>query len=91
MRCYEADGTLVDELAVPTPQPTSVCALDGRLVVTTAGIGLPERSPEAGRLYAFDVPGLVAQPAEPYRTKETSLTPSSLSRSTPGGSQRQPK
>lgn len=67
VRCYTNAGTLLFTFDVPTPQPTSVCILNDRLVVTTARFGLPEPGPNAGRLFAFEIPGLSARPAAPYR------------------------
>jgi sugar lactone lactonase YvrE len=42
IRRYHADGTLDVELAVPARRPTSVTAVPGALVVTTARIGLAD-------------------------------------------------
>jgi len=48
VRCYNADGSLHTVLALPTPQPTSVCLAAGQLFVTTARHGLDDPSEAAG-------------------------------------------
>lgn len=48
VRCYDPDGALHAVLALPTPQPTSVCLAAGQLFVTTAQYGLDEPNAAAG-------------------------------------------
>jgi sugar lactone lactonase YvrE len=48
VRCYNPDGSLHTVLALPTPQPTSVCLAAGQLFVTTARHGLDNPSEAAG-------------------------------------------
>lgn len=58
VRCYEADGSLRQVVAVPAAQPTSVCLGargDNRLFITTARIGLAGASQEAGAVLCTTV------------------------------------
>jgi sugar lactone lactonase YvrE len=58
VRCYGADGLLQEVVALPTPQPTSVCLGepgDDQLFITTAHTGLGSASPEAGALFCAAV------------------------------------
>jgi len=50
VRCYNPDGSLHTVLALPTPQPTSVCLAAGHLFVTTARHGLDDPTQAAGAL-----------------------------------------
>ncbi|MFC5664305.1 SMP-30/gluconolactonase/LRE family protein [Kitasatospora misakiensis] len=66
---YEPDGTLSATVAVPVPQPTSVCLAPtgGLLLVTTARLGLADDAPAAsGSVLAVPVDA-VAPPAAAYR------------------------
>jgi sugar lactone lactonase YvrE len=62
---YAPDGRLDRVVSLPTPQPTSVCLADGRLLVTSAAYGLDPVPPGAGAVYALDgvAPG---RPASPF-------------------------
>ncbi|GII33749.1 SMP-30/gluconolactonase/LRE family protein [Planotetraspora mira] len=51
---YAPDGRLDLVVAVPTPQPTSVCLIGGRLFVTSAAYGLDPIPRGAGAVYAMD-------------------------------------
>ncbi|GAA1313691.1 calcium-binding protein [Planotetraspora silvatica] len=51
---YAPDGRLDRVVPVPTPQSTSVCLVDGRLLVTTAAYGLDPLQQGAGAVYATD-------------------------------------
>ncbi|MFC4529393.1 SMP-30/gluconolactonase/LRE family protein [Sphaerisporangium dianthi] len=51
---YAPDGRLVSVVPVPTPQPTSVCLIGGRLLVTSAAYGLDPVPAGAGSVYAVD-------------------------------------
>lgn len=45
--CYDADGNLVEEIALPVPQPTCPAFGAGHLYITTALQGLPTDDPDA--------------------------------------------
>ncbi|GGL14396.1 calcium-binding protein [Sphaerisporangium melleum] len=62
---YAPDGRLVRVVPLPTPQPTSVCLVDGRLLVTSAALGLDPPPPGAGAVYAVDA-AAHARPATPF-------------------------
>jgi len=65
------DGATAARADVPARQPTSVCLVDGRLVVTSATVGLPAPAPADGRLYAVPLGDLgvttTAPAAREYR------------------------
>lgn len=65
VRCYGPDGVLQEHIAVPAPQPTSVCVADGTLYVTTAAVGLADPGPASGAVLAIDVDA-TAPPAFSY-------------------------
>lgn len=55
VRCYGSDGTIEREIALPAPQPSSVCLAPpgtDRLFVTTARFGLSEVTAASGALLA---------------------------------------
>jgi sugar lactone lactonase YvrE len=58
VRRYHPDGRLLHTLAVPAPQPTSVCLhpSDSRLLITTAGHGLPRPTAASGAVLSAPVP-----------------------------------
>ncbi|MFI5673384.1 SMP-30/gluconolactonase/LRE family protein [Streptomyces cellulosae] len=58
VRRYHPDGRLLQTLAVPAPQPTSVCLhpSESRLLITTAGHGLPHPTAASGAVLSVPVP-----------------------------------
>ena len=66
VRRFAPDGTPLERVDVPVPRPTAVCLVDGRLIITSAWIGLDEparrAAPDSGRIFAADV-GVGAGPA----------------------------
>lgn len=56
VRRFDRSYSVVAEVAVPTPQPTSVCLAAGHLIVTTAWEGMRPRPPGAGLVYAGTLP-----------------------------------
>lgn len=74
VRCYEPDGTLVEQLELPATQVTA-CTFGGpdldTLFITTSRHDLdPDSQPAAGALFAAKV-GAVGQPTLPYRARTT--------------------
>ncbi|WP_353612748.1 SMP-30/gluconolactonase/LRE family protein [Streptomyces sp. NRRL S-495] len=67
---YEPDGTLSAVVPLPAPQPTSVCLrpTGGRLLVTTARLGLAGAPPASGAVLAVPVDA-AAPPAAAYRPR----------------------
>lgn len=74
VRCYAPDGSVATTITVPAPQPTSVCltgrpgergSRGGRLLVTTARVGLDNPSDASGAVLAIDVDAS-APPAARY-------------------------
>lgn len=68
VRCYGSDGTIEREIALPAPQPSSVCLGPpgtDRLFVTTARFGLNAAAPASGALLALTV-AAYAPPASPW-------------------------
>jgi sugar lactone lactonase YvrE len=57
IRQYAADGGLATHIAVPSPQPTSVCLVPdgGRAFVTTATAGLDNPSEMSGAILTIDL------------------------------------
>lgn len=53
---YRPDGVLAESIPVPARQPTSVLITpDGRVLVTSATVGLPQPGPADGRVLAATV------------------------------------
>lgn len=57
VRCFGPDGGVVDSVALPAVQPTSVCLAEGRMLVTSAAYGLASPGPQDGAV--LQVPGSV--------------------------------
>jgi sugar lactone lactonase YvrE len=72
VRCYEPDGTLVEQLEVPATQVTACTfggpALDTLFITTSRHDIDPGTQPAAGALFAAKV-GAVGQPTLPYRAR----------------------
>lgn len=67
IRGIAPDGGSDVRIPVPASQPTSVCIAEGRLVVTSAVVGLSEASPEDGRVHIVRGPAVSGAPACSYR------------------------
>ncbi|MFI6072098.1 SMP-30/gluconolactonase/LRE family protein [Actinoplanes sp. NPDC051343] len=64
---YRSDGVLDRTIAVPARQPTSVCLVGDRLVVTSGRGGLDDPGPEDGAVMTMDGMGEVGLEALPVR------------------------
>jgi sugar lactone lactonase YvrE len=68
VRRIAPDGSIAARIPLPARQPTSVCLADGRLLVTSATIGLAAPGPDDGRLCEVRSAAVgAAVPASAYR------------------------
>jgi sugar lactone lactonase YvrE len=74
VRRYRPDGSLDRTVAVPARQPTSVCLIDGTLVVTSGRGGLQDPGPDDGAVFVADA-GATGLEALPVRIEPAAGRP----------------